>query len=138
MPGETRRRLRAQEKAGGVTGGWPQSKAEGWLSPLKSSLFIRAPLDVLDICVNIPSVFLAAAGGYSSCFQRHGSLRETADAPHCWRRRPRAAEMGTADEILHHSPGAWQHPEVVEVMRVNKNKQVFKEGEENPQMSDWR
>lgn len=113
-------------RGGGITGGWPQSKAEGWPSPLKSSLFMRVPLDVLDICVNIPSLFLAAAGGYSSCFQRHGSLRETADVPRGWRRRPRAAEMKTPKEILQSSPGVWQHPEVVEVMRVNENKQVFR------------
>lgn len=86
---------------------------------------MRALLDVLDICVNIPSLFLAAAGGYSLCFQRHGSLHKTADAPRCWRRRPRAAEMGMADEVLRRSLGTWQGPEAVEVMRVNKNKQVF-------------
>lgn len=79
-------------------------------------------MDVLDICVNIPSLFLATAGGYSSCLQRHGSLRKTTDVPHCRRRRPRAAEMGTADEVLHSSLGEWQCPEVVEVMRVNKKK----------------
>lgn len=35
------------------------------------------------------------------------------------------AEMGIADDILHRSPGAWQCPEVGEVMRVNKTKQGF-------------
>lgn len=58
-------------------------------------------------------------------FQRHGNLRETTDAPCCQRRRPRAAEMEKADGNLHPTLGAWQCPEAVEVMRVNKNKQVF-------------
>ena len=35
------------------------------------------------------------------------------------------AETGTGDEILHHGPGVWHCKEVVEVMRVKKNKQVF-------------
>lgn len=113
MVSENRQRQRVQEE-GGFTGGWPQAKAEGWLSSLKSSLFMTAPLDVLDICVNIPSLLLAAAGGCLLCFQRRDSLDGTTDAPRCRRMRPRVAEMGTAE-----------CPEVVELMGVNKNNQVF-------------